>query len=125
MSPIALLRWTTDLLQLRGTPADAPPSPWLLAQLIVLDLISSVLYLQAIGREVLLGALLGVIFGARPLLLGLKNEHLGQLGVLVIKLLKALAVPLIFLSILDSFIKTRFTARQGARLAHVRHPVAM
>ena len=59
MSPIALLRWTTELLQLRGTPADAPPSPWLLVQLIVLDLISSVLYLQAIGREVLIGALLG------------------------------------------------------------------
>lgn len=59
MSPIALLRWTTELLQLRGTPADAPPSRWLLVQLIALDLISSVLYLQAIGREVLIGALLG------------------------------------------------------------------
>jgi Na+/H+-dicarboxylate symporter len=65
---------------------------------------------------VALGAVLGVAFGARPYLAGLRNEHLGQLGVLVIKLLKALAVPLIFLSILDSFMKTRFTARQGARL---------
>lgn len=73
------------------------------------------LYLRVIVG-VLLGALLGVVFGTRPLLFGLKNEHLGQLGVLVIKLLKALAVPLIFLSIIDSFIKTRFTARQGARL---------
>ncbi|MFO0761485.1 MAG: dicarboxylate/amino acid:cation symporter [Byssovorax sp.] len=73
------------------------------------------LYLRVVGA-VVLGALLGVVFGAKPYLFGLKNEHLGQLGVLVIKLLKALAVPLIFLSILDSFVKTRFTARQGARL---------
>jgi len=65
---------------------------------------------------VALGALLGVAFGKDPYLFGLKNEHLGQIGVLVIKLLKALAVPLIFLSILDSFVKTRFSARQGGKL---------
>ncbi len=59
MNTIALLRWTTELLQLRGTPADAPASSWLLLQLLVLDLISSVLYLQALGSEVLFGALLG------------------------------------------------------------------
>lgn len=59
MSLTALLRWTTDLLQLRGTPADAPPSSWLLLQLLVLDLISSVLYLQALGSQVLFGALVG------------------------------------------------------------------
>ena len=41
MSPIALLRWTTDLLQLRGTPADAPPSPWLLAQIFLSTGLSS------------------------------------------------------------------------------------
>lgn len=59
MSSLALLRWTSDLLQLRGTPADAPHSTWLLGQLLILDLISSVLYLQALGSEVLFGALLG------------------------------------------------------------------
>jgi len=73
------------------------------------------LYVRVLAG-VALGALLGVLFGSRPYLFGLRNEHLGQLGVLVIKLLKALAVPLIFLSIIDAFLKTRFTARQGARL---------
>jgi hypothetical protein len=59
MSPAALLRWTSELLQLRGTPADAPASSWLLLQLLLLDLISSVLYLQALGSEVMFAALLG------------------------------------------------------------------
>jgi len=59
MNPLTLLRWTTDLLQLRGTPADAPNSSWLLAQLLVLDLISSIFYLQALGGEIPIGALLG------------------------------------------------------------------
>jgi hypothetical protein len=59
MRASALLRWTTDLLQLRGTPADAPASTWLLLQLLLLDLISSVLYLQALGSAVLFGALVG------------------------------------------------------------------
>jgi Na+/H+-dicarboxylate symporter len=65
---------------------------------------------------VALGTALGVAFGAQPYLLGLKNEHLGQIGMLVIKLLKALAVPLIFVSIVDAFVKTRLSARQGGRL---------
>ena len=59
MNPAALLRWTTDLLQLRGTPADAPPSLLLLLQLMALDLISSVLYLQALGSELEMTALVG------------------------------------------------------------------
>lgn len=59
MKPLALLRWTADLLQLRGTPADAPPSLVLLLQLMLLDLISSVLYLQALGSEIELGSLIG------------------------------------------------------------------
>jgi Na+/H+-dicarboxylate symporter len=66
-----------------------------------------------------LGALLGVLFGTKAYLFGLKNEHLGQLGGLVIKLLKALAIPLIFLSILDAFNKTRFSARQGGKLIFI------
>jgi Na+/H+-dicarboxylate symporter len=65
---------------------------------------------------VALGALVGVAFDNKPFLFGLQTEHLGQLGVLVIKLLKALAVPLIFLSIIDSFVKTRFSPRQGSKL---------
>ncbi|GEM_PF-1090901 len=58
MNPLALLRWTIDLLLLRGTPADAPKSTWLLAQLLALDLIASVFYLQAMGGEIPMSALL-------------------------------------------------------------------
>lgn len=59
MRLIALFHWTLSVLQLRGTPADAPHSTVLLVQLIVLDLIASVIYLQAIGTEFTGVALIG------------------------------------------------------------------
>ncbi|HSH37648.1 MAG TPA: dicarboxylate/amino acid:cation symporter [Chthoniobacterales bacterium] len=62
------------------------------------------------------GAALGVLFGTQPYLLGLRNEDLGQLGMLVIRLLKALAVPLIFFAILDAFLRVHISARQGGWL---------
>jgi Na+/H+-dicarboxylate symporter len=69
---------------------------------------------------VVLGATLGVVFGKDPYfggaLGGLKNEHLGTLGMLVIKALRALAVPLVLFAILDAFTKTRIPALSGARL---------
>ena len=56
---------------------------------------------------VAIGTLLGVLFGIEPYVGGLlKNETLGQLGMLVIRLLKTLATPLIFLAILDAFSHT-------------------
>jgi DAACS family dicarboxylate/amino acid:cation (Na+ or H+) symporter len=65
---------------------------------------------------VALGAGLGVAFDDRPILLGLRNRHLGELGMLVIRLLKALAVPLIFFAILDAFARTEFRARRGGKM---------
>jgi DAACS family dicarboxylate/amino acid:cation (Na+ or H+) symporter len=65
---------------------------------------------------VALGAILGVVFGKQPILLGVENKDLGQLGLLVIKLLRALAAPLILFAILDAFAKTRISARSGGRL---------
>ena len=65
---------------------------------------------------VALGALLGVIGGDEPYLWGLRNEHLGQIGMLAIRLLKALAVPLILFAILDAFVRTPISARSGGRL---------
>jgi DAACS family dicarboxylate/amino acid:cation (Na+ or H+) symporter len=66
---------------------------------------------------VVLGATLGVAFGKEPYpVLGLRNEDLGTLGMLVIKLLRALAVPLVLFAILDAFAKTNIRARQGGRL---------
>lgn len=65
---------------------------------------------------VALGILLGITFGTRPILPGLRNDDLGQLGMLVIRLLKALAIPLIFFAILDAFLRVQIRARNGARL---------
>ena len=62
------------------------------------------------------GALLGVIFGQEPYLGGLRNEHLGKLGLLVVTLLKTLAIPLIFFAILDALIRTSLPLRQGGKL---------
>src|SRR6187397_1518015 len=73
------------------------------------------LYVQVI-IGVLVGAALGEMFGKRPYLLGLTNKDLGDLGILVIDLLKALAAPLILFAILDSFARTNITARHGGRL---------
>lgn len=65
---------------------------------------------------VVVGALLGVAFGERRWLFGVSNAELGRLGMLVVKLLKALAVPLVFFAVLEAFVKTNITLKQGARM---------
>jgi Na+/H+-dicarboxylate symporter len=72
---------------------------------------------------VVAGALMGVIFKNEPILprIGnwqpsLTNDHLGQMGILIVKLLRALAIPLIFFAILDALVKTSIPLRRGARL---------
>ena len=62
------------------------------------------------------GAALGMAFGKDPYFFGMGNDSLGKLGMLVIRLLKALAAPLILVAIVDAFVRTQFSARQGARL---------
>jgi len=62
------------------------------------------------------GALLGAIFGQESYLGGLRNEQLGKLGLFVVMLLKALAIPLIFFAILDALIRTSIPLRQGGKL---------
>ncbi|MEO5722127.1 MAG: dicarboxylate/amino acid:cation symporter [Chthoniobacterales bacterium] len=62
------------------------------------------------------GIALGVIFGTGPIFPGLRNDDLGILGLLVIRLLKALAIPLIFFAILDAFLQVQISARSGLRL---------
>ena len=74
------------------------------------------LYLQVI-IGVAMGTVLGLLFGTEPYLWGLlKNETLGQLGMLVIRLLKTLATPLVFLAILDALIHCDISFRHGGRL---------
>lgn len=64
----------------------------------------------------MIGVILGVTGGTQAYFLNLDNSDLGKIGMLVIRLLKALAVPLILFSILDAFIQTPIAARSGLRL---------
>ena len=73
------------------------------------------LYAQVLVA-VLCGATLGVLFGEESYLSGLRNEQLGQLGLWVVWVLKTLAVPLIFVAILDSLIRTSLPLGQGVKL---------
>jgi Na+/H+-dicarboxylate symporter len=62
------------------------------------------------------GAALGAIFRDQPIVFGITNEHLGQLGILVVKMLRTLAVPLVLFAILDAFLRTDITAKRGGKL---------
>ncbi len=73
------------------------------------------LYAQVLVA-VICGATLGVVFGQELYLIGLRNEQLGKLGFWVVWILKTLAVPLIFVAILDSLIKTSIPLHQGMKL---------
>ncbi|MGJ0483277.1 MAG: dicarboxylate/amino acid:cation symporter [Methylomicrobium sp.] len=74
------------------------------------------LYIQVI-IGVLSGTILGVIFGTENYGFNLlNNATLGQLGQLVIRLLKALAAPLVFFAILDAMINTDISFKHGRRL---------
>jgi Na+/H+-dicarboxylate symporter len=73
------------------------------------------LYTQVL-IAVVCGTAVGALFGREPYLGGLRNEDLGQAGMFVILLLKALAIPLIFFAVLDAFITTILPLRQGTRL---------
>lgn len=56
---------------------------------------------------------LGAVVGT---LLGPKATIFGEVGVLVIKLLKALATPLVFFAVVDSFCRAQIPAKKGAIL---------
>ena len=73
------------------------------------------LYVRALLGAAL-GIAFGVAFGTHSIVFGLKNTDLGTLGLMVIKLLRALAVPLVLFAILDAFAKTRISAKAGGRL---------
>jgi Na+/H+-dicarboxylate symporter len=74
------------------------------------------LYIQVI-IGVVAGTILGVMFGTDNYGFNLlNNASLGQLGQLVIRLLKALATPLVFFAILDAMISTDISLKHGRRL---------
>jgi len=73
------------------------------------------LYTQVL-LAVVLGSILGVVFGTDAYLGAWRNDDLGRLGLFVVMLLKTLAVPLIFFAILDTLVRTTLPLRQGTKL---------
>jgi Na+/H+-dicarboxylate symporter len=75
------------------------------------------LYLQ-IAVAIVVGSVLGKIFQSRPFIPGTQfgNAQLGQLAALVTTMLKTLAGPLIFVAVLDAFLRTEITWERGRKL---------
>jgi len=67
---------------------------------------TSVPFVVRIVAAMTLGALTGWVFGPRV-------DRLGDLGTLIIDLIKALAGPLLFLAVIDAFLRTRVRARSA------------
>jgi DAACS family dicarboxylate/amino acid:cation (Na+ or H+) symporter len=65
---------------------------------------------------VVIGATLGLAFGSGEIVPGLTNADLGTIAGLFIQLLIALATPLIFFAIVEAFVRTNITGRQGAKM---------
>jgi Na+/H+-dicarboxylate symporter len=65
---------------------------------------------------VALGVFVGMAFGAGEIALGVTTADLGVLGMLVIRVLRMLAVPLVLFAVLDALVRTEVSARMGGRL---------
>src|SRR5688572_33353624 len=65
---------------------------------------------------VALGAFVGMAFGTGEIALGATTADLGVLGLLVIRVLRMLAVPLVLFAVLDAIVRTEVSARMGGRL---------
>jgi DAACS family dicarboxylate/amino acid:cation (Na+ or H+) symporter len=63
-----------------------------------------------LSLQIAIGMAVGLVLGP---LLGTRAEPLGELGRLVIQLIKAVATPLLFLAIVDAILKTEVRGRQG------------
>jgi len=66
-----------------------------------------------LSLQIVLGMLLGLLVGP---LLGAKAARLGEVGGLVIQLIKATAAPLLFLAIVQALLKTEVRGRGALRL---------
>ncbi|HEX4406459.1 MAG TPA: dicarboxylate/amino acid:cation symporter [Polyangia bacterium] len=64
-----------------------------------------------LSLQIAIGMAVGLVLGP---LLGARAEPLGELGKLVIQLIKAVATPLLFLAIVDAIVKSEVRGRQGA-----------
>lgn len=73
------------------------------------------LYLRVV-LGVIIGAALGIVFKKEPIIGGWTNGDLGKLAALYIQLLTSLATPLIFLAIVEAFVQTHISGRQGLKM---------
>ncbi|MGE0403415.1 MAG: dicarboxylate/amino acid:cation symporter [Kofleriaceae bacterium] len=73
------------------------------------------LYVRVI-IAVALGSIVGVIAGTGDVVPGVTTGDLGKLGLLVIRMLKMLAVPLVLFAVLDAIARSSVNVRQGLRL---------
>lgn len=67
----------------------------------------------------LAGILFGVLFRGQSLAFGWTTQDIGELCKLYVQTLTTLATPLIFFAILDAFLRTQITGRQGVRMATI------
>src|SRR5919197_1480679 len=88
---------------------DLPPKPSLLFR--------TPLYVRVL-IALALGSLWGSMAFGKPNWLKI-TEPLGQIGLLPVTLLRALAIPLIFFAILDGFVKSSIPLRRGAKLVMI------
>lgn len=65
---------------------------------------------------VAVGVGLGQAFGDRPILFGWTNADNGTVAGLFIQTLTTLATPLIFFAIVEAFVQTQLSGRQGAKM---------
>jgi DAACS family dicarboxylate/amino acid:cation (Na+ or H+) symporter len=66
-----------------------------------------------LSLQIAIGMVVGLALGH---LLGTRAAPLGELGKLVIQLIKAVATPLLFLAIVDAILKTEVRGRQGVAM---------
>src|SRR5688572_26272580 len=65
---------------------------------------------------VALGAALGAVAGTSDIVLGISTQDLSRLGLLVVRVLKLLAVPLVMFAVVDAIVRTNVTGGMGIRL---------
>jgi Na+/H+-dicarboxylate symporter len=65
---------------------------------------------------VIIGALVGYFCADRNIAFGWSTVHLGEIAKLYIQLLTALATPLIFFAVVDAFVHTHISGRQGLKM---------
>lgn len=68
---------------------------------------------------VVLGGAVGVVYGQGEIVGGATTADLGRIGLLVVRALKMLAIPLVFFAIVDAIARTNVTGRMGLRLVAI------